>query len=468
MVTRTALFSGEIEELMTFIHEYRSRLDEKLVTVLTTLVEMLTTYKTAVRQLDLAKLHGYMNGKAEEFLDMLKDQRNGDIHVEKNMTYIYHYGSVLIHFRNYPLLYPLMLAISANYRNLIHFLVKRLQKNGHNTLNDFFNAWIDLQKICVVDIKKPDIKFLKEMTGFDVSTPRQLRKIKHVEMKQRFRRLGMLRVIMTEYSINFPATGLTPVMNLATSKTVIPEHLRNWIEYEYHPSRIREHQVFRLFLIPEKQKTWLAELDETGLSGTLDHYKVTYNWNTLEQTSKFTWKWKIDLDDPGSGDTGNRSGFDLIKPAARKNVTSGLWRFLEQVHRLSTVNIDEISSLTGISTNSLYTYRQKALNEQLILPAFLTNHIGLDNDYMICFENNQKNEQLIALFESLPMIKVMKSSRFYRYILYLPGEPIKQLKKLLVAKEANGEIELLWKGGIEFNSRMIRKGVKLDQVDGFM
>ena len=122
----------------------RSSMDEEVIEIIETFIDLLNSFPVAVRKFDLEELHEYMAEKAEDFYTEFKGRAKhgeNEVRLEKDVVYIYSYSSIVLVLGTHLLLYPFMLVTGANYHDLIPLLCRELKKTQYLTLTIFFNIY---------------------------------------------------------------------------------------------------------------------------------------------------------------------------------------------------------------------------------------------------------------------------------------------------------------------------------------
>ncbi|MFW9995665.1 MAG: hypothetical protein ACFFD4_26740 [Candidatus Odinarchaeota archaeon] len=469
----SSLFENEQAILAEFIKKNKYRFDDDLKEVIKTLLDLITRFPGAVNNFDDQELQDYLFKMAKRFHSRYKENyRAGAIRIEKDDIYFYRFASVSIIYRSMIFLYPFTLIGFVNYLNFVSQACNELEKiEGRDiTLDDFLAVYFALLPKAKPKLGKWDIELLKALSKFDFSDKYYYNKMQSFLAKKRCYRLINLQVLNLLYTVNFPLINLIPYVHLSSSQTDIPPHMTPFIEYEYHPmtEKKQEYQVFRLFLIPEKlEDEFFPDLRELGTTGKCNEWYVCYNWNSLRQTQKGNWKWDLNLSSLEVRSDPDQGRFDLISGTSSGStspVKDQFIEFLEVVHKYYNVNTFDISTRTGINEWKVNEYRQRAVDEKIVMAYWSITQIGIDSIYQVCFKNVLVNQKLAKFLDSLPKVSAMKSDKFCRYMLFLPPAALRSLKSWLYRGEKNGDFEILCRNEFRLDYRAIRRGVNLVEV----
>ncbi|MFW9996240.1 MAG: hypothetical protein ACFFD4_29635 [Candidatus Odinarchaeota archaeon] len=472
-VQQTKGFLRERQELASLLADKRQIMDREVIKIIETFIELLSRFQRAVKEFDLEKMYEYLADKAENFYQKFKvdsTESENKVRIEKDEVYIFSYASVSLFLGTNILLYPFMLVAAANYRNFIPLLCRRLRRSDQDkiTTKIFFEVFYELYSKGKPKLLKYDIDFLKKIIQNDFKSSNEYFSIaKRYKKKKRYRRLMFLRVLHVYAEINFPSLGLIPYINVAPQSNHIPEDLQPFIEIKNQSQvKYRNFPVFRLFLLPLGYETeWSRRLAEIGLTEKMEEWYNRYNWDMLRQTSKGTWKWELDLSDLDPATTAEFNRFDLVFHVNKAEILSPRFiSFIETVHRLQTMDSEDLSAKTGIALRTINRYIKNGLEEKIILPIWNISRIGLDGYYQIIFENKCVNESLIEFLEAFPRVKVMKSKKYSRYLIFLPQADVNRFDVLLKNSEKQGEFELLSRGEITLGTNSIERGVNLNKL----
>ncbi|MFW9995598.1 MAG: hypothetical protein ACFFD4_26405, partial [Candidatus Odinarchaeota archaeon] len=350
MVNRD-FFEEDKEVVKSFIEKNQYKLDVLVLEVMNTLLEMLDCFPEAVQKYDLEKLHDFMSEKAENLFTLFDTTGNQDLELQiiKEPAYMFRYVSVSIIHRSRTILYPLELVRIGNYNNFIPLLCNELERTitDRITLISLVDSIFELYRRCKVKLNKYNIKVIQKALNL-VSSKKQhelFRYFRGLGQNKHFNRLTGLGVLCIYQTINFPVLGLVPYMHLAHHKTIIPDELQAFIEIENHPGIKQSYQVFRLFLLPKERETeWSKSLEELGITGKIDEWFTSYNWHSLKQTTRFTWKWNLNgFTDLNPYPTEFYHKFDLIRPIRIQKMTEIQANYLETVHQLESANSEDVA-----------------------------------------------------------------------------------------------------------------------------
>ncbi|MHA2333586.1 MAG: hypothetical protein ACXAEU_16300 [Candidatus Hodarchaeales archaeon] len=460
------MYEQEREVLVKFLDQKRSNLADEVVIILNTLLELISNYTGAVKEFDLQELHEFIANKAEEFYKRFRgDNLNTSVKIVKDEIYVYHYSSISFKYSSLTFLYPFMLVRLANYRNFVQLLCRRLEKVDARKISlvTFIDVYSKLLSRSKPKIDAWDMKLLKELANFNFCKKNWHVTFIGFENNKRFLRLKHLGVQSLYYDVNFPSLGLVPYIHLADSKIRIPVDLKTFIELEDHPAKKKKnYKIFRLFLLPNKIERKLTPvLRDLGTLGKLEEWYVKYNWDRLIQTTRHTWKWKVDFSNLRPDNVADFNRFDLIRETKPEKITNKFISYLEGVHQLKSINSPNLSLMTGISELAVQKYTQKATSRNIIMPYWLFSKLGCDNYYQVCIRNSEYNQRLVQFLESLPKVKVMKSSTFHSYLLFLPAVEVTRLNKRLIIEEKNEGVDILWRRDVTFSPDSIMNGVNL-------
>jgi len=427
-------------------------MDAAVKKIFETFINLLKKYPNAVKSFDMKVLSDYLYEKAEEFYEIARIiDNNNEIQILRDVVYIYRFSSISIIYKtNKTFLYPFMLITAAHYPNFIPLLCRQIERilNAEGTINltSFLKVFQLTLRKKTPKLEKRDIVWLKDLSQDNTLAKNFYRRVNSYESKKRYRRLVYLGVIALYNAVNYPILGLTPMMHLASSRWNIPDDLSKFIEFEHHPTKRRKkYTIFRLFLIPnEIQKKIEIRLNEIGTTGILSEYYLKYNWDTLKQTTRYTWNLELDLSNMKSEYINNNYRNDLIYNYPPQRLFKGFISYIEAVHKLRSTNTADLTAKTGLGTYNVKKYQKKSITEKYIIPYWsLSPFIGTDHFYQICFENKPENYPISYLLESLPKIRVMKSSIFHRYLIFLPWKVINKLKDLLKIARREYNVEIL-------------------------
>jgi len=208
----------------------------------------------------------------------------------------------------------------------------------------------------------------------------------------------------------------------------------------------------------------MSMMDCKGILNEVEEWFIKYDFSSLRQTTEKSWKWDLELDDlEKTGEKGvifNR--MTSIDPTSK--ITPAFLTYLEAIHRLSSIENDDLAAFTGINKHTVVNYQQKALNEQFILPYWLVSKIGIDHYYQLFISNTTTNSQLISFIESLPKVIAMKSKEYIRYLLYLPPAAMNKFDKRMARGIEEREFDVLAKQRIVLDRRTIVEGVNIAEI----
>ncbi|MFW9994471.1 MAG: hypothetical protein ACFFD4_20675 [Candidatus Odinarchaeota archaeon] len=456
MASKTVSFQDECRLLSDLVDELKSTkgTDVEVIEIIECWIELLANHPVAVSDMDLKKLSEFMAAKAEEFYANFKERNviyDKNISVEKNTLYLFYFSSISLIISRYTLIYPFMLVSSANYTGFIPALCQHLRKSSF-TLVSFLENFLNLGRKAKLKLSKRDIDLIKTATAIEfVSGKEYYNTTKTFLRKKRSRRLALLSVFARYYAVNFPSLGLIPYMNLSQLQTEVPSELEPYIEIEYYPARRkRGFRIFRLFLLPEEgMEDKVNQLTELGMTGRVEEWYYLYNWESLRQTSRGTWRWKLDFDKLAHDIREPEAKYNLMVATKRiRGVSTNFLTFLDVIHREDQLIPQELAASTGFNIRTIYDYVNKVLDENVVLPYWTISRIGLDADYQIFAENTAKNQPFVELLRSLPVSIVMESKKFYRFVIHLPKSSIERFTSFLKAIEDKNVFNTVYRENI--------------------
>ncbi|MFW9993420.1 MAG: hypothetical protein ACFFD4_15355 [Candidatus Odinarchaeota archaeon] len=470
-------FAKEFNELEYFLFTRKDDLDDGVIEILTTFVELLDLYSDAVNGFNSygfnTELQDFMAEKAELFYRKFEPyysekDAGSRICLKRDVVYIYEFSSITINIKSsWSILYPFSLLTGANYWNFIPDLCRKLtKKEGKITLLDFIEEFFDLQRKGTPKLCKRDIELLKKMTSEPLGSREELERFKKRNKSKRHWRLTSLGVWGCPYRINFPAIGLVPYFHLSKNDIVdIPSEMEKYIESEHKLGKQHRGFLFRLFLLPADKENVLAdELTKLGPTGRIAEIYHSHNWDAFERSARGKLRWNIDFSPLESGNISlpqERHVYNLLVNKDKQGMSPGLVTLLNEIHgQTGLVHPKNLVSRTGLSLNTVREYIRRSLDQQIILPYLSFSKIGLDTFYAVIFENKPVNQYMTNFFDSLPRVKVMKTDRFSRYLLFLPETRVKKLDRLLKNLEERKEIEMLVR--CEINTRDVIKEGTVD------
>jgi len=469
VTSETNTFHTNIQELKSLLEKTKS--DIEVVEIINSWLELLISYNEKVKSLDLKELAPFLNRRSEKMLHLLKqcNLEKKVLNYTIDSSYIFYYHSITIIIGTKTLLYPYMLVIASNYNNFIPKLSNDLKRKigGKITLVGFLTVFYALYSAGIPRLVKKDWQLLKRISKIQTTNRDDyIEKMRRVGYghSRRFRRLRLLKVSQNSFVINFPAIGYIPYILISFQEHKLSQNMKKFVEIEYSDKKHGNTTTLRIMLIPSVyEEEWVEILSSIGEIDKIQEIYSTINWNTLYQTRKGSWKWRINLTENNLDLSDELAINNLFVNMKRINgLTTQYIKFIDIVRRLGTVHSEELSTITGLSTVTVKKYLKSAQNREIIIPEWHINRIGLNYYFQVVLRANKIDHQFIDILEKLPKLKVIKSKKLIRYLFFLPTKTsVNQISAFIKKFNTSGECEILYQGKILDSVSTIIKGVDI-------